>query len=279
MGLLFSSDTLIQTDYAIFLFDNGDKNMIGSMLSYARQRDPFTLEHLDFRIIFMGASLDAMSKEPFCHYPDKLLHYKQLGFEEVIDHTWKRDREINQTSVARLAQNLHVQKKVWVGVSCLIFEQILHYYQDNTDVEVVALRDNPSPDGDTDYFLVADKIQRVANKIAVPSKAASTKLNHLNKKIVVIGHGPIEEWSDQIKYLDKKEIIKRLGLNCQLPIIVYAGGYGDYYENCFRMFLELVPNKAIQVLIVPHPRYKGVVEKKNCTNLKNKVAKFSIIGE
>src|ERR1700722_14580472 len=142
MGLLFSSDTLIQTDYAIFLFDNGDKNMIGSMLSYARQRDPFTLEHLDFRIIFMGASLDAMSKEPFCHYPDKLLHYKQLGFEEVIDHTWKRDREINQTSVARLAQNLHVQKKVWVGVSCLIFEQILHYYQDNTDVEVVALRDN-----------------------------------------------------------------------------------------------------------------------------------------
>ncbi|MES2345712.1 MAG: hypothetical protein V4494_07240, partial [Chlamydiota bacterium] len=73
--------------------------------------------------------------------------------------------------------------------------------------------------------------------------------------------------------------IQRLGLNAQLPIIVYTGVYGEYYEDCFKMFLELVPDEAIQVLIVPHPRYKGIVEQKHCTVLKFDVAQLSIISE
>jgi hypothetical protein len=279
IGLLFSSDVPIQTDYAIFLFDNGEKNMVASMLNYARQKDAATLDHLNFRIVFMGASTDALSKEPFCHYPDKMIHYEELGVEEVIDHSWKRDRELNQTSIKRLSEGLDIQKKVWVGVSCSIFEQLLRHYQDNTEVDVVALRDNPNPDGDTDYFLMADAIQSVANKVALPSKAAFTKLDPLHQKGVVVGHGPIEEWCDQAKSLDRGEIIERLGLNSQLPIIVYAGVYGDHYENCFKTFLELVPDEDLQILIVPHPRYKGIIEKKNCAYLKNRVAKFSIIGE
>jgi hypothetical protein len=275
---LFSSPPApVQTDYAIFLFDNGEKNMVASMLNYARKQDTSTLDHLDFRIVFMGASTDAMSQEPFCHYPDKLIHYKELGLEESIDHTWKRDRKLNQTDVEKLSRSLDVQEKVWVGVSCSVFEQIVHQYQDK--VEVVALRDNPSPDGDTDYFLVADKVQSAAKKVAVPSKAASEKLDPLNQKIAVVGHAPLEEWCEAAKSLDKEEIIKRLGLNPQLPMIAYAGVYGDFYENCFKLFLEWVPNQAIQVLIVPHPRYKGVVEKKNCAHLKNELAKFRIIGE
>ena len=249
------------------------------MLNYAREQDASIVDHLNFRIIFMGASIDAMSKEPFCHYPDKLIHYKQLGLEETVNHTWKRDRKLSQASVEKLSQNLDIQKKVWVGVSCSIFEQILHHYQDNTGVEVVAFRDNPSPDGDTDYFVVAGEIQSVANKVAVPSKVASAKPHPLNQKIVVIGHGPIEEWCSQAKCLDKEEIMKRLGLRPQLPIIVYAGVYGDYYENCFKMFLNFLPNEAIQILVVPHPRYKGIIEKKNCVNMRCEVAKFSILDE
>lgn len=279
IGLLSSSDISIRTDTVIFLFDNGDKNMVASMLNYARKQDASTLDHLNFKIVFMGASTDAMSKEPFCYYPDKLIHYKQLGLEETIDHTWKRDRKLNQSSIEKLSQSLNIQKKVWVGVSCSIFEQLIQHYQDNSDIEIVALRDNPSPDGDTDYFLVADKIQNIAKKVAVPSKAAAAKLNPQNQEIVVIGHGPIEEWCKEAKGLDKEEIITRLGLNALIPIIVYAGTYGDYYENCFKAFLELLPNEAMQVLIVPHPRYKGIVEKKNCANLKNEIAKLTIIGE
>lgn len=252
-----------KTDYAIFLFDNGDKNMIASMLNYAREEDASVLDHLNFRIIFMGTSTDAMSKAPFCHYSEKLIHYKQLGVEETVDHTWKRDRRLSQTSIERLSQGLNIQKKIWVGVSCSIFEQILRHYQDNTNIEVVALRDNPNPDGDTDYFPVADEIQSIANKVAIPSEAASAKLHPLDQEIVVIGHGPIEEWCRQVESIDKKGVPERLGLNSQLPIIVYAGVYGDDYENAFKMFLELIPDKNIQILVVPHSRYAGIIGKRH----------------
>src|ERR1700733_15822544 len=86
----------VQTDYAIFLFDNGEKNMVASMLKYAEENDREALQNLDFRIVFMGASIDAMGKEPFCHYPEKLIHYKQLGIGETIDHHWKRDGRLKQ---------------------------------------------------------------------------------------------------------------------------------------------------------------------------------------
>ena len=274
----------IQTDYAIFLFDNGDKNMIGSMLKYAEEHDGFTLEQLDFRIVFMGASVDAMGQEPFSHYSDKLLHYRQLGIEETIDRNWKRDRKLSEASMHKLLENIQVQKKVWVGVSCSIFEQIAEAYQRCSHADVLAIRDNPSPDGDTDYFRVAREVQEAANKIAVPSRACA-ELNAQNKKVAVIGHAPIEEWQKEAQKVDKEAILHRLGLDPTLPIVVYAGVYGDHYKACFERFLEIVPDSNIQggnclqVLIAPHPRYQGIVEKQVCANFKPVHTKFIIAGE
>lgn len=267
----------IQTDYAIFLFDNGDKNMIASMLNYAQKQDPGALNQLDFRIVFMGPSVDAMTKEPFCNFPDKLIHYKQLGIEESIDPTCKRNQQISPESLEAIARNLKVKQKVWVAVSSSVFEQILHLYQDHTSIEVVALRDNPFPEGDTDYFFWLDAIQKVAKKIAVPSQAAAEKLQALQKQVVIIGHAPTEEWIEQAQLLDKTAIIDRLGLDPQLPIIVYTGTYGDHYEECFKQFLDLLPNQPMQVLIVPHPRYKGIVEKRMCANSTDE--RIRILGE
>ncbi len=278
--LLFSSPSLpIHTDYTIFLFDNGDKNMIASMLTYAEKNDKSTLDNLDFRIVFMGASIDAMTKAPFSHYPEKMIHYKQLGIEETIDHQWKRDRRLKCASLDYLEKGINSRKKIWVGVSCSIFEQIAQRYQERSSIEVVAIRDNPSPDGDTDYFKVAQEVQNAANKIAVPSKAISDRYDPSHKKTVVIGHAPIEEWQQEAQRIDRDAIIKQLELNPDLPIIVYAGVYGDFYPACFEKFLDSIPDKNVQVLIVPHPRYKGAIEIASCAKLKRTFPYFKIVGE
>lgn len=249
------------------------------MLKYAEKHDKALLEQLDFRIIFMGASVDAMAAEPFSHYPEKLIHYKQLGLEETVDHHWKRDRKLKQDNLKTLVGNITVKKKVWTGVSCSIFEQILQHYQESSTTETLAFRDNPSREGDTDYFRVAEEIQRAANKIAVPSEASVSQVESIRQKVVLVGHGPMEDWLNEAQHINNDEIIQRLSLDSQLPIIVYAGSYGDHYQSAFKRFLTFLPDVNAQFLIVPHPRFKGGVETKLCEGLKYEFATISIIGE
>ena len=283
--ILFSCVTsliaVIQTDYAIFLFDNGEKNMVASMIKYAQKHDKTPLENLNFRIVFMGAALDAISQEPFCNYSNKLIHYKKLGINETIDRTWKRGAKISQTSIENLHNNLQVQKKVFVGVSCSVFGQILQKYQTDEKIEAIALRDNPNLQGDTDYFQVAQQVQAIAKKIVVSSAISAQDASCKNKEIAIVGHAPTEELQEAAEQINKKAITKQLGLDSQLPIIVYGGTYGDYYEKAFTMFLYMLQNKKlallrIQVVIVPHPRYGGSIEKGICQNFRHEIEKFLI---
>ena len=274
----------IRTEHAIFLFDNGEKNMVSSMLKYAEQHDKARLDNLDFRIIFMGASVDAMTQEPFCHYKNKLIHYKNLGIQETIDNTWKRDRALSEESMQKLYNNFRVTKKIWTGVSCSIFGQIFEKYHDRTSLETVALRDNPNPQGDTDYFIVADDVQSKASTVAVPSQLCAQSTTLKDKQVTIIGHPPTEEWLETAQHVDKDMLIKQLGLNPHLPIIVYAGVYGDFYEHCFKLFLAMIQDEQFtplqaQILIAPHPRYKGIVEKKLCSELRHNAEKLLIVGE
>lgn len=84
------------------------------------------------------------------------------------------------------------------------------------------------------------------------------------KDIAIIGHGPIEEWQEEANGVNQEVLIKQLQLDPETPILVYAGVYGDHYENAFRQFLALFPEKGVQVVIAPHPRHKGVVEMEVC---------------
>lgn len=47
----------IETDYAIFLFDHGETNLIGSMLKYVESTDT-KMRDIQLRIIFMGLLLE-----------------------------------------------------------------------------------------------------------------------------------------------------------------------------------------------------------------------------
>lgn len=146
-----------------------------------------------------------------------------------------------------------------------MFGQIVKKYQDQVSVEVAVLRDNLNPVGDTDYFKVAAQVQHFSNKIVVTSQASAETMPK-DKTIVVVGHAPIEQWQQQAQSLDKNSIKERLGFNLSDRIVVYSGSYGDGYEEAFRQFLQMIQDHRItasnlHILIVPHPRYRGVLEK------------------
>lgn len=265
----------IKTDYAIFLFDNGEKNLISSMLNYAQKYDKDTLDALDFRIVFLGASCDSMEQSPFVDYKDKLIHYKQLGVQETIERTWKRDQKLNAQDLQTVLAHLHVNKKVLLGVSCAIFEQFAEEFQKDPSLTVQALRDSLSPWGDSDYFTVADQVQKKVHHLALACPFASPDYAD-EKNISYVGHSPTEEWQYAVHQFDKEKTRTRLGLKKNLPIVVYTGSYGDSYSKSFETFLEYMPMDGIQVVIVPHPRFKGEEEKRLCAKLKKN---FPIVGE
>lgn len=271
----------IETDHALFLFDNGEKNMVSSMLTYAQQYDPERLKNLNFRIVFFGASLDALSQEPFCNYPDKVIHYKDLNVEETIDRNWPREKTISQVSLNSIFNNLKVKKSVWVAVSCSPFEQILETYQKES-VPIFALRDSPFPNGSHSYFSIAKQIQEKADVEVIPSPLCTHVLKE--KPAILVGHPPTEEWQQEALQLNKASILERLQLDPSRPILAFTGAFGESYEKSFRKFLEILQDEALapfnlQVLIVPHPRFKGRIEKSICLDFAPHTSFFRIVGE
>lgn len=265
----------IQTDNVIFLYDNGEKNMVASALRYGKKIG--ALEDIDFRIVFFGASIDAMNEQPFSSYCDRLIHYKALGILEEVDKTWKREALLSKESLEALRSRLIVNHQVWTGVSCQLFSQILSLYQEDPHLNVACLRDNPSPVGDTDYFVTANQVQQVAKKVLVPSSLALEFL--IEKEARIIGHAPMEDWVADAIDIDYSATCQRLSLNSNRFIITYCGSYGEQYRECFKRFLSLIPSEnPVQVLIAPHPKYQGAIEKELCAAHDWKNAIFRIIG-
>lgn len=265
----------IVTDNIIFLYDNGEKNMVASALRYGEKIG--ALEDIDFRVVFCGTSIDAMNEKPFSSYPDRLIHYKALGILEEVDKTWKREALLSKESLEALRSRLIVNNKVWTGVSCQLFSQILSLYQEETHLDVACLRDNPSPIGDTDYFVIADQVQQIAKKVLVPSSLALEFL--IGKETRIVGHSPMEDWLEEAVKVDYVSLCQRLSLDANRFIIVYSGSYGEHYTDYFKRFLSLIPTqKYVQVIIAPHPKYRGAIEKELCAGHDWKNATFRIIG-
>ncbi len=250
--------------------------MVASMIRYAEERDPSRLANLDFRIVLMGAASDAASQEPFCHYPDKLLTLEELGVAERVDCHWRRADGISCASLDALCSHLLVRKRALVPVSCGIFAQVVDRYNKEGMAEALVLRDNPNPGGDTDYFAVADQVQKRAQRVLVPSDAAAKAASLLGTEVMVVGHGPTDEWLRVVAGVDGEQVMRRLKLDGQRTLLVYAGAYGDFYEPSLRRFLDLMAHESVQalkpqVLILPHPRFQGRIEAPICSCYQEKI--------
>jgi hypothetical protein len=287
--LLFSNLSFaLQTDRAIFLFDTGETNFIACMLNYAEKYDTERLKSLDFRIILMGASLDAKHKDPFRLYPDKVISYKDLGIQELIDRNWERGQLLSDTSIAHLKKNIVITKKVWTGVSASIFRQIIELYHGH-HVYCLALRDYPFVYDETTgsqyhSHIVRQEVEKVASMVALSSTFSQDEVISVNSSVSVVGHPPCEDYYEQMHTINTQAALQRIGLDPKKPIILYAGTYQTDYPEMFDQFLQYLEAykhtlHQIQLLIVPHPRYKGIVEKKMSKRLDDMGICYRIVGE
>lgn len=84
--------------------------------------------------------------------------------------------------------------------------------------------------------------------------------------------------------IDTKAILQRMQLDPKKPIVLYAGTYVIDYPEMFGQFVDYVDAckdmfNHVQLLIVPHPRYKGIIEKKMVKRLDAMGICYRIVGE
>ncbi len=80
-------------------------------------------------------------------------------------------------------------------------------------------------------------------------------------RIIVTGQPALESWDEIYKNTNETKLRRELGLNPNDPVVLFAGGYDDGYEQSFRVFMEATKQLPdITFLVTHHPKYSGQLE-------------------
>ncbi len=83
-----------------------------------------------------------------------------------------------------------------------------------------------------------------------------------NSQISISGNPALEQWDIVFLITNKAQEKQRLALDPKRPVILFTGGYGDEYEQWLQLFRQAMTERPdLQVLIAPHPKTDGQLER------------------
>ncbi|GAA4649367.1 hypothetical protein GCM10023116_16410 [Kistimonas scapharcae] len=90
-----------------------------------------------------------------------------------------------------------------------------------------------------------------------------------NSQISISGNPALEQWDIVFLVANPVQEKQRLALDPKRPVILFTGGYGDEYEHWLQLFLQAMAERPdLQVLIAPHPKTDGQLERSSVAALK-----------
>ena len=236
------------------LFTAYDTGTTGALLP---AMDELLREGVPFQVMAVGTAHDLM-KDHFTasgHSNVLLDMNSDCGVETVIPQNgWDRARELPKADLAKIAA-CAAPKVVVSGMSSAVEDQIGETFFERgakhlVDYDGFADFDKNNPVGmrflDSAFeFLVPT--QKFADSLVAAKSDAHYK---------VVGQPSLEEWSTAPARIDAASIRAKLNLTTDKPVLLYAGGYGDTYEQAFRLFCEAakVLQSDYQIIVSIHPK-------------------------
>ncbi|MBI3211983.1 MAG: hypothetical protein HYZ47_04815 [Simkania negevensis] len=216
-------------------------------------------EELDFQVIALGTARHLIEEE-MLPKENVIDLEKELQLEERIDRNWDRYHPLSQKTMNKIKE--YVMPRVLVmGVASEIQAQFATTYQGSA--KIVAFYDNVNLISRSIYEPLIRKIESVSDFFLVPSREAAASSFH--KSPYIVGQPALDECVrslSQQKGEIKEKMRSTLGLSSDLPIIAYIGGYDSDYGEAFQLFCQsILPMKGCQVLLSPHPKTEGKLEK------------------
>lgn len=119
------------------------------------------------------------------------------------------------------------------------------------------------------------QISAKVDEVWVPNEQIRENLISLGiARVRVVGQPSLENWLRLSQKTVSQEIYLRQGIGQHQKVIVFAGQYGDGYEKVVQSFLaqankETLEDENLTVVVSPHPRTSGELERKLIDNLSN----------
>ncbi len=108
---------------------------------------------------------------------------------------------------------------------------------------------------------ITREVMKEVDILFVPSEEIQTTLN-LEKPVMAVGQPSVETWRKIHQKADAQAIRKKLKIENEKTIL-FAGQYGNGYEEVLREFLRLAKNlKQTSLILSPHPKTDGSLEEK-----------------
>lgn len=247
----FSLNANIKTDVLFYVQDAGETNALLPLMHKLAK------EGTDFKVLAAGVAEEVLLKQKLPE--NTVLHFSDWDAIEKVDKAWEREKRFPSAEVEKISQS--IQPKIFIsGVAFELQGQFLEAFKQR-DIRTFAYWDNFSDTGGNAYFSNAHKVGRIAGALLLPSEQLSKAASFQNSEKIVVGQPTLDLWRNLAPNLALK---KSLQLSDEKKTLAYVGGYGQEYEEAFKLFIHGLQKgdfKDFQILILPHPKTDGSFER------------------
>lgn len=241
----------MQPDVLFYLQDAGETYALLPVIHELKDRGA------DIQILAAGVAEEAVIKSGIPR--NQVLTFKDLGTEAVVDRNWGRDKKISENDLSKILDQV-IPKQVVTGVAFETQGQILETFR-KLGVPTFAFWDNFNFEGENSYFQTAHSVEEKAETLLLPSLTLERAFEHRTSKRVV-GQPTLETWATELSSVNTRELREKLGIDSEQKVALFIGGYGEDYEEAYRLFLEGASQASDYLfLIQPHPKMRGIFER------------------
>lgn len=208
------------------------------------------------KILVMGTSRKILKDCSHC-----LDIQKDCGTKEIVDgETWDRFASLTLEDVGKVVECFSSPQTLVLGVASKVQAQ-LSWALKKDKKHIIAYYEAFSP---PETHSVVGRHPFFANEFWVPLDSIVKDFEKLIKiPIKVVGQPSLETWAQESKFFKTEDIYFEIPqLKKESFKVLFAGGYGEGYEDSFRLFAQTSERLGdFQFLLSPHPKTDGTLEK------------------
>ncbi len=245
-----SAHAIVQSPIVFIFYDAGTTKAFEPVM------DKLDKKKINYSIIAFGTA-----RALLVNHPNYIDVNSRLAVTTIVDReNWQREKPLGKEDADRIQKAITCQLVV-VGTSSIIEAQLAKMLQ-NKGIKVVAYFDGfQSPELEPELnraFL------KSVDEIIVPCQTAAAGFCQLqlSSKVLILGQPTLDIWSRYNTRANIDSFRQKLSSLPSQSLLLYAGGYGEGYEESFRLFIEAAKQiKNYRIIVSLHPKVLGNTEK------------------